>query len=530
MGNLKSVLLAVMIGLPITFTWLDAALAQATPQRGGTMIFTLATDPPTLNPSVSSSFPTQLVGCIILQGLTRVDSAGDIKPLLAKSWTISPDGKTYTFELNKANWQDGKPFTSEDVRYSLLEVSSKYSSTFRGAARKIDGVDTPAPDRAVIRLKEPYGPLLLSLACSQGGAIVPAHVFQGTDALKNPASTTAPVGLGPFLLSEWKRGDHLRLTRNPDYWEAGKPYLDGLVAKIIPQAASRAQALQAGEVDYVTYFYLPSTDYAQIRANPKLDLKPARVAPGTNFMFINVQRKPLDDKLVRQALFMAIDRTYLLRNVFLGLGAEGVMPFTSQIKWAANPEIDYRKMYPFDVAKANAMLDEAGLKRGADGVRLKLELMYFAESQELARAAAAVKAMWREVGVELTIAGLDRAIAIKRMYKERDVDVSLVTMTSYGDPAIGIARNFVTAGIGKSFSNAAGYSNPEVDALFVKGEQSTNIGDRATHYHKVQAILAVDLPVLTLHERDKFDGMSRSIEGIDDENFTITWRDAWRKQ
>ena len=93
MENVKSVLLAVMIGLPITLTSLDAALAQATPQRGGTMIFTLATDPPTLNPGTSSSFPTQLVGCIILQGLTRVNSAGDIKPLLAKSWTISPDGQ-----------------------------------------------------------------------------------------------------------------------------------------------------------------------------------------------------------------------------------------------------------------------------------------------------------------------------------------------------------------------------------------------------------------------------------------------------
>src|SRR4029079_6948757 len=99
-----------------------------------------------------------------------------------------------------------------------------------------------APDRVIIRLKKPYGPLINALSCSQGAAILPAHIFRGTDVLKNPA-IQKPVGLGPFLLKEWVRGSHVTLARNPDYWEKGFPYLDEVIFKIMPQPASRTQAL-----------------------------------------------------------------------------------------------------------------------------------------------------------------------------------------------------------------------------------------------------------------------------------------------
>lgn len=277
------------------------ALGDDVPRRGGTVIFTLGGDPAVLNPLLSTAVPDKTIGCILYQGLTQVSTTNGVAPMLAKSWSISSDGLTYTFELVHANWQDGTPFTSADVKYSLTEVNSKYDPIFAAAGKVIDDIETPSPDRAILKLKRPFGPMLASLSCSLGGAILPAHIYEGTDVMKNPANITNPIGLGPFRLTEWRRGDYLRLSRNPDYWEKGKPYLDEVIGKIIPQPAARVQALAAGDVDYVTDYYLPPNDYAQVKENPRLDLELANGPPTIDIMFLNLARKPLDDERVRQA-------------------------------------------------------------------------------------------------------------------------------------------------------------------------------------------------------------------------------------
>jgi peptide/nickel transport system substrate-binding protein len=503
------------------------AFADAPSRRGGTVIFALGGDPSVLNPVLSTAIPDSLLGCILYQGLTRVSTTEGISPMLAKSWTISPDGKTYSFELVKANWQDGTPFTSADVKYSLIEASAKYNPVFAAAGRAIDTIETPAPDRVVIDLKQPFGPLLASLSCSLGGAILPAHVYDGTDVTKNPANNANPVGIGPFKLTEWKRGDYLRLTRNPDYWEPGKPYLDEVIGKIISQPATRAQALMAGDVDYVTDYYLAPNDYAQVKASSNLDLQPANGPPTIDLMFLNLAHKPLDDKRARQALLMGTDREFLAKNAYLG-GDVGTMPFTNRLPWAADPSIDYRKMYPFDVARANALLDEIGLKRGPDGMRFKFVLVYAADDVAPPLVAVALKSMWQAIGVDVVNSPTDRTSLNKRTFIDHDFDGMLIGYTSYGDPALGLARIFLTSSIGKLFGNAGGYSNPKVDELFEKGEQATGNEARGVFYRQVQAILADDLPVFTLHEKVVYDGRSKKVKGPRSDNyFYNSWRDNW---
>lgn len=505
----------------------DAAAQTNQPRRGGTAVIVLGGDPPTVNPDVSTGIPDQLIGCMVYQGLTQISADTEVLPLLAKSWTISPDGLVYSFELNKAQWHDGKPFTSEDVKFSLTEVSTKYGSIFASAGRAIDVIETPAPDRVVIRLKKSFGPFLISLACAQGGAIMPAHIYKGTDVLQNPATTSKPVGTGAFMLSEWRRGDSIRLVRNPAYWEPNKPYLDGIVAKIIPQAAARTHALQAGEVDFVIGYYFQANDEGVVRANPQLKLLPAGFAPSSNLMFLNVNRKPLDDKRVRQALLMATDREFLLKTAWFGQGNVGIMPFNSQVKWAANADIDYRKLYPFDAARANALLDEAGVKRGADGTRFSVRLVYPSDAPDREQVALAVKGMWKAVGVDVVIDPIERATQVKRVFQDRDFDLTLQGYTTYGDPALGIARTFATAAIGRPFGNPSGYSNPEVDALFEQGEAATDLKERGAFYRKAQAILAADLPVFTLHEAVIMDAATRNLEGVWGGQGYGLWNNAW---
>ncbi len=500
-------------GLGMAVATTAPAAAQGAPQRGGTAIFSIGQDPLTVNPGVSTNPPDRLVGCILYEGLVQVAPDYKIMPLLAKSWTVSPDGLTYSFDLAKAEWHDGKPVTSADVKYSLLEVDSKLSSTFAPAGKVISAIETPAPDKVVIKLKSGFGPFMLSLACGGGGVILPGHLFEGSDPMKNPASSTAAVGTGPFKISEWKRGDYVRLAKNPKYHIEGKPYLDEVVAKVITQASSRLQALQAGEIDLVQFF--PGSDQATVRSNPKLKLMTSDNAPGITIATINTTKKPFDDKRIRQALFMGMDRDYLIKNAFFGWGSVGVMPFHSEIAWAADPSIDFNKMYPFDAAKANALLDAAGAKRGADGKRFTVRNLIFAtQYPEFKQVSAALKSMYQAIGVDLETEALEDATLFQRIYKDRDFDMTIVSYSSYFDPALGLARAFVTSSIGQVYGNGSIYSNPTVDALFQKAEAGTTNEERGKSYKEVQAILATDLPSLTFRQYRNIDGASQRLQGV----------------
>jgi peptide/nickel transport system substrate-binding protein len=505
-----------------------AAMAQPTvPRRGGTVTLGMGAEPTNLNPDLSSNYANQQLGCMIYQGLVQVSNTSQIMPLLARSWTISPDGKTYTFELVRANWHDGKPFTSEDVKFSLLEISAKFGPIFASTGKMIESIETPAADRVVVHLREPFGPFLMSLACPQNGAIMPAHIFRGTDPLTNPASLDKPVGTGPYRMVEWQRGDFLRFERNPDYWEEGKPYLDQLYAKVITQASSRLQALRAGEVDYIGGYYVPPRDHGVLRTTPGLQLRVSGFAPGARMAFLNLTRKPLDDVRVRQALMMATNRDFLFKAVWFEAGGVGIMPFTSQIEWAANPEIDYRKMYPFDVARANALLDEAGIKRDRSGRRFSLTFVHSAEAADVSQVAQAVKSMWRAIGVEVSIESVDGTVFSSRVFTDANFDVTLVGYSSFGDPALGIARAFTTSAIGRPFGNAEHYSNPEVDALFEKAANTTAQEDRGAIYRQIQAILARDLPVLTLQEYRDQDAASTRIQDLWTVQGYGAWNNVW---
>jgi len=497
------------------------------PVKGGTLVVGIGADAPSVSPVLSTGIPDRLIGCSIYEGLINYAADFVARPLLAKSWTVSPDGKTYEFQLRSAKWHDGKPFTSEDVRYSLGEASPKYSSMFAPASRQIEAVEAPAPDKVIIRLKQAFGPLLLSLSCAGGGAILPAHIFKGTDLPSNPASTATPVGTGPFKLIEWQRGNFIRLVRNTDYWDAGKPYLDEVAIKIVPQAAARMQALQAGEIDQIPGQFFPSSNHSMVRADRRLKLTTSGFPPGTTFGFFNVTRKPLDDPKVRQALFMATNRDYLVKTAWQGDGTPSLRPWTSAITWAANPDIDYNKMYPFDPKRANALLDEAGLKRGANGMRFAVRFAYAANSVEFGQVGLALQSMWKEVGVDVTVEALELATYMKRIYVDRNFDVAIDIYTSVGDPSLGVARTFLTSAIGRPYGNPSGYSNPEVDSLFDKGETETDQAERGKYYAAAQVILARDLPNMAIRDYRTIDASTTKLRGAWEILGPISLGDAW---
>lgn len=502
--------------------------------KGGTAIIGLGAEPQGFNAALTSATPDTITSCMVYEGLVTVsvtDGREQIEPLLAQSWDVSEDGRVYTFHLREANWQDGKPFTSEDVRYTLEEVASKFSPMFSTqVGANLDGVDTPDERTAVVRLKEPYAPLLKTLNCTYSAPILPAHVFRGTDVATNPATTQKPVGTGPFQFASWQRGSHITLVRNDDYWDKGKPYLDGLIIRSLPNTASRVQALIVGEIDFIPMVYFPLNDAKLVEANPSLKVVRSGFAPNMTYLSFNVKRKPLDDIRVRNALITATDRQFIHKNAFSGYGKPGRAPWPTEIGWTINADVDYDKSHRFDLARAAEMLDDAGYKPGADGIRFKVGVIYSGAIPERHQTAQAMKANWREIGVDVTLRPLELAVVMPRVFKEHDFDIYLNDYSSYGDPAIGIARAFVTQAIGRVSGNASSYSNPEVDRLFMNGAKETSEVKRAEIYRSIQPILVHNMPTAMLHELSGFDGASRRLNGLWGWVGNGRWSEAWLDQ
>lgn len=501
------------LGLGAAPMLLAGRAGAAGPKRGGTLVIAIDSDPPTLNPDVTTSVPDVSVGSMLYESLTRLDENFQVVPSLAQSWTVSPDQLTYTFHLVKASWHDGKPFTSRDVKFTLENVAAKYGAKFTAAASHIDTIATPDDQTVVVTLKSPFGPFLFSVSGYTNAAIMPEHIYAGTNVLTNPATLANPVGTGPFMIKEWVRGQTITLMRNPNYWKPGLPYLDQVVFRIIPDTAGRILALKAGEVDYIYFYFFSASQYPQVKDDPNLQFR-ERGAPEDHLVIWNLRRPPFNDVRVRQALFTAIDRDFIKKAVFQDLGTVMQSAVNSHLAWAHNPDVSLGKMYPFDPAKAAAMLDDAGFKPKADGTRFTVQMVYDSTDAAKERQVQVLSAMWQRIGVKLVPQGGTRNVILPQVYTDWNFDATLQAYSTGGDPALGVSRLYVSSAIRKApFVNCSGYSNPDVDKLFDAGAQLADQAKRGDAYKQAQVILARDLPSFPLWETALINVASKSVQG-----------------
>lgn len=492
---------------------LSSRAANSAPRRGGTLVMVLDGDPPTLNPDITTGVPDVVVGDLMLEGLTRIDDTMQAVPNLAESWTISPDSTRYTFKLVEASWHDGKPLTSADVKFTLDRVSRKYGAKFAAAASHVQAIDTPDERTVVLTLDKPFGPLLFSLSNYTNAAILPAHVYGDADVLGHPATLAHPIGTGPFMFKEWVRGDHITVQRNPNYWRKDRPWLDQVVLKIIPDPASRVLALKTGEIDYCYFYYFPTAHFAEVEHDPHLQWR-ERGPPEDHLIIINTRAAPFSDKRVRQALLCAINRDFIRKAVYQGLGKVMDSAINSGLAWAVNPEVSLAKMYPYDPAHATALLDAAGLKPKADGTRFDLRLVYNSTAGGNDQLAQLLQVFWQKIGVHTVFQGSTRATELKQVFSDWNFDATLQAYSTAGDPALGVERLYISSAIRKApFVNASGYSNPEVDKLFAEGADATATADRARAYRQVAVILAEDLPVLPIWQTALINVATRRVKG-----------------
>ncbi|WP_207484380.1 ABC transporter substrate-binding protein [Arenibaculum pallidiluteum] len=501
----------------------SAGWAQA-PKRGGTVHAIVTPEPPMLMQGLSQTGPTNMVAGNIYESLLRFDEKLNPQPSLARSWEVTDGAKVYTFKLQpNVKWHDGKPFSAEDVVFTLdkflREVHPRWRPIANAQVEKIEQLDA---ETVRITLKQPFGPLLFAMEVASA-PIVPKHVYEGTDYKANPMNNT-PIGTGPFKLKEWKRGSYIHLVRNEDYWIKDKPALDEVFWQIIPDAASRAVAYETGKVDVLTGGSVDIFDVPRLAQLPNtcVTTKGWEMFAPHAWITVNHRNGILGNKQFRQGLMHAIDREFGKDVVWNGYGKIPTGPISSKTKFYS----DDVKKYDYDVKKARDLIKQSGYK----GETIKFLALPYGETWT--RWAEAVKQNFAEVGVNLEIVTTDVPGWVQKT-SDWDFDLTFNFLYQLGDPAIGVSRSYVSSNIAKGnpFGNVGGYSNPEADKFFADAAVAATEAERQTLYTKVQQILAEDLPVLWLLEMD-----FPTIHRCNVKNLVTTaigvndgFRDAWKE-
>ncbi|CAB3958206.1 ABC transporter substrate-binding protein [Achromobacter insolitus] len=461
------------------------ALAQT---KGGTLNMIVQPEPPVIVTAINQQGPTQFVAGKIYESLLTYSTDLKPQPGLAKSWDASADGLTYTFHLqDNVKWHDGKPFTSEDVVFSLADMLPKTHARARVILNKfVESVQAPDAKTVVVKLKTPFPAFMLMF--EPGFApMMPKHLYAGTDYMTNPANQK-PVGTGPFMFKEWKRGEYIKLTRNPDYWKPGKPYLDELVFNIIPDSASRAVAFERGSVDVLRGGDVDNVDIKRLRALPKVEYTTAgwEMFSPQAYLIFNMRKPPFDNLKVRQAVMAAINRNMVVNNIFFGLGKVSTSPFVTT-------EMFYDKNMPpltYDMKKARALIKESGIKPEDYTIR-QLSFPYGSTWDRLGEY---TKQALEQLGFKVNLEATDAGGWASRT-GNWDFDMTTTFTYQYGDPALGVQRLYISSNIvkGSPFANVQGYSNPETDKQWEAAASEVDPAKRQELYTKLQTTLVNEI-------------------------------------
>lgn len=465
------------------------------PQRGGVLTAVHWPEPTVLNSAINSGFAAAFISTKIFEGLVEYDRSGNPVPQLAESWSVSPDGLAVTFHLRPhVKWHDGVDFTSDDVKFSI-EVWKRYHSRGRLIYANVIQVETPDPLTVVLRLSDP-APALMSSLNSFTSPVMSRHAYAGTDIPLSPANLN-PIGTGPWVFKEWQRASYIILDRNPNYWQSGRPYPDRLVVRYLPDAAARSAVIESGEAQLGVQSPVALSDVKRLAALPNIGMTTdgyEYFAPIVTMQFNNI-RPPFDNILVRKAIAFAINREQIVRNVWFGLGKVATGSISSTSQYYTN-DVD---KYPYDPRKAEELLEQAGFKKDASGVRLKLTYEISPLGSEYLRLGEVLKQQLARVGVQIELRTQDSASSSRRVYSDYDFSFFTAYIGTYADPQLAVywSRNIIK---GVPFSNASHFSNPDMDRLLESVQVENNPQKRTQEFHEIQRIAARDLPIFPLFE------------------------------
>ncbi|MCB9969370.1 MAG: ABC transporter substrate-binding protein [Geminicoccaceae bacterium] len=499
------------------------------PVKGGTLIVAADTEPRNLNPAMVASNGVFYVSSKVVEPLVEMDYETGLRPVLATEWGGSEDGLTYTVKLREGvTFSDGTPFTSEDVAFSAMQVWKPLQNLGRVVFPNLEAVDTPDPLTAVFTFSVPTPPQLIENALPALSSVLPKHLYDGSDIAENPLNM-APVGTGPFVFAEHRPGEFIRLERNPTYWGEGQPYLDAILYRVLPDAGAKAAALETGDIHLTAFSAVPLAEMPRLDALDDVTVVD-KGYEGITYQItleINHRRAELANPLVRQALRHAIDPQFIVDVVFMGYATAATGPVPSSAADFYTADV---ATYDFDIAAAEALLDEAGYPRGADGTRFSLRLRPAPWFEQTRAVGDYVRQALQKVGIAVELVTADPGGHIAAVYTDHDFDLAIGSPVYRNDPAISTTILFqggLPAGV--PFSNQFGYDDPEMNEIIAKGLRTIDSAERVAVYEEFQRKAAEDLPILVLVDftfltvaRDEVRNVANNPRWA-----TSSWADTW---
>jgi peptide/nickel transport system substrate-binding protein len=481
--------------IAIILAALSLAPVAAAQTRGGKVTLGVEQDIAGFDPLIVGVYDTgqEAVASLVFDTLTRLDDQGKPVPRLALSWDHSADFKTWTFKLRpNVKFQDGSPFDAAAVAFNyqrMLDPNNHCRCLFY--ISNIGKVEATDPLTAVFHLRAPAPNFAALLAVST--VTNPIHSPKAIESLKE-GYNRHPVGTGPFRLKSWQSGDRIVLERNPDYWDKGRPYLDEVVVRPMPDNTARFASIEAGETDII--WTDRAEDILKAKTNPALAVH-EYAGSGAQVYAFNTKVAPFDDVRVRQALRMALDLKTYAQAEWDGLWQPAKDPYgPGSFVQCKDPGT-----LPYDPDKAKALLQQYGKP-----VDFKMVATATPRGREIGQI---FQEMWHKVGATMTIDQIDQTALVTKAFR-RDFQLTPWRIIDLADPDPQMYANFHTG----SPVNLAGYSNPEVDKLLDEARNSADEEKRVGDYCKIAQILNHDVPWFWTVDNHYFSIAKPQLKGI----------------
>ncbi|WDQ32716.1 ABC transporter substrate-binding protein [Paenibacillus marchantiae] len=491
----------------------EQAAGQA---EGGNLTYALATSPDTLDPHRSGLAVTVRAIRTIYDNLVVQLPDGSIKPWLAKEWSVSEDGKSYTFKLREdVKFHDGTPFNAEAVKFNLDRVIDPATKAANSLALIRPYSSSEVIDEYTIKvnLEQPSQAFLGNLSQALLGIVSPTAAKKYGDQLgKNP------VGTGPYTFVKWDENADIVVAKNKDYsWapatveNEGAPHIDTITFKIVPEEATRIGSVQSKQV--LAAETVPPQNIAALKNDPNQQLLQANTVGLPYTLFFNLRKAPWDDVKVRQAVQSAVDVESIVKTLYLGnyerawsALSPGILGYDTSLEGSINPDIN----------KANQLLDEQGWVKGADGIRekdgKKLTLHYVDGSPNREKRndiAAIIQQQLKQVGIAVEVE-ITKDVATV-IYQNWDYDL-------YGNSQVNSDPNALYAFYHTSAEGErptlSGLSDPKIDKLLEQGAVETDPDKRVDIYNQIQQYLIEQAVILPIYVFPYTVAASKSVQGI----------------
>jgi peptide/nickel transport system substrate-binding protein len=498
--------LASIIAVTVAVSLWVAPIAA---QPAGTLVVGLVAEPVNLDPPQVTDLNSNRVGRRIVETLvTFPEESTQVVPGLAESWTISKDGLQYTFKLRRGiTFHDGTPLNAEAVKFSIERQINPnhpayklgkypFANFFFG---NVKAVEVLSEERVAFLLNEPRASFLSILTAGAASIVSPTAVMKW-----GPDYPTHPVGTGPFRFASWDRGQRVVLEKNPTYWKYPVK-VERVIYRPIVEDQARLTELLTGTLDVIVG--VPADFVSQLEQNAKITLL-KQVGAHVWYLGMNNQKKPFDDKRVRQALNYAVNKDAIVKDVLKGTGASSrgpVLPGT----WGADPAL---KAYPYDPERAKKLLAEVGYPNGFSTT------LWVPESGSGMQAPVAMSTVMQSnlkaVGVNVSLQTMEWGAYLAKLRTKEQELFALSWMAGTEDPDMVMYPLLHSSQWTPVGPNRALYKNARFDALLQQARLTTDQAKRAQLYKEAQRILVDDAPWVFVDHEIQIAALSKRVQGF----------------